>query len=97
VDKLEATKTWCEGKRKNVGFAPRDRSELVRYRDRINEDESPVGSWIKVQRKQRDARRIEVEKALREEQPDEEDEEDEDDDEDAEMSFDEEELESDDE
>lgn len=97
VDKLEATKTWCEGKRKNVGFAPRDRSELVRYRDRVNEDESPVGSWIKVQRKQRDARRIEVEKALREEQPDEEDDEDEDDDEDAEMSFDEEELESDDE
>lgn len=70
VDKLEATKTWIENKRRNVGFAPRDRSEVAQFSTKLKIDETPVGNWVRVQRKVRETKRREVEKALREEESD---------------------------
>lgn len=68
VEKLEATRTWVETKRRNVSFAPNDRAEVDRFLQDVEIDKSPVGSWMKIQKKVRDGKRREVEKALREEQ-----------------------------
>ena len=67
VEKLEATKVWIEDKRRNVSFAPRDRTEVSRFCEGMGKEESPVGGWIRIQRKVREGRRREVERALREE------------------------------
>ncbi|ORX36257.1 Noc2p family-domain-containing protein [Kockovaella imperatae] len=67
LEKLESSSKWVEGKRRNVGFAPKDRGELVKWAEKTKIDDTPVGSWIKVQRKVREKRRQEVEKAFREE------------------------------
>lgn len=70
VEKLEATKVWVETKRRNVSFAPRDRAEVSRFADKLNVDTTPLGNWTRVQRKVREQKRKEVERALREEQQD---------------------------
>ncbi|KAK8861243.1 hypothetical protein IAR55_002062 [Kwoniella newhampshirensis] len=67
VDKLEATKTFIETKRRNVGFAPRDRSEVDRFLEGQGVEVTPVGNWMRLQRKVREKKRKEVEMALREE------------------------------
>jgi nucleolar complex protein 2 len=72
VEKLEATKVWVETKRRNVSFAPRDRAEVSRFADKLNVDSTPLGNWTRVQRKVREQKRREVERALREEKQDEE-------------------------
>jgi nucleolar complex protein 2 len=77
LEKLESTKTWVEGKRRNVSFAPRDRGELARFLQDTKVEETPVGGWMRIQRKVREGRRREVEMALREERVEEESEEDE--------------------
>ena len=72
VEKLEATKVWVETKRRNVSFAPRDRAEVSRFADKLNVDTTPLGNWTRVQRKVREQKRREVERALREEKQDDE-------------------------
>ncbi|EJT50655.1 noc2p [Trichosporon asahii var. asahii CBS 2479] len=72
VDKLEANRTFIEGKRRNVGFAPRDRAEVARFKEGIKVETTPLGTWVKVQRKVRAQRRKEIEKALREQESDDE-------------------------
>ena len=67
VEKLEATKVYIEGKRRNVSFAPRDRGEVSRFGEKLKIEDTPIGNWVRVQRKVREAKRREVEKALREE------------------------------
>ena len=67
VDKLESTKTWVENKRRNVGFAPRDRAQVAQFSEKLKVDDTPIGNWTRVQRKVREAKRREVEKALRQE------------------------------
>jgi nucleolar complex protein 2 len=67
ADKIDANRTWVEGKRRNVSFAPRDRSELARFCEGVKPEASPLGGWVRIQRKAREAKRREVEKALREE------------------------------
>ncbi|OCF39587.1 nucleolar complex protein 2 [Kwoniella heveanensis CBS 569] len=74
LDKLEATKTFIEGKRRNVSFAPRDRSEVDRFLQDQSTGVTPVGNWMRLQRKVREKRRAEVERALREERADDDDE-----------------------
>lgn len=66
ADKLEANRTWVEGKRRGVSFAPRDRSEMARFLEDVKVETTPLGGWMRIQRKQRDQRRREVEMALRE-------------------------------
>jgi nucleolar complex protein 2 len=67
VDKLEAQKKWSEEKRRNVGFAPRDRADVGRWEVQVQEEKekTPLGMWVKTMRKVRDRKREEVEKALR--------------------------------
>ena len=84
VDKLEAQRTMVENKRRGVGFAPRDRAEVGRFEEELGTKEGPLGAWMRLQRKVREAKRREVERALREErasddESDEEEEEEEDD------------------
>ncbi|ODN77012.1 hypothetical protein L202_05559 [Cryptococcus amylolentus CBS 6039] len=67
LDKLEATRTFIETKRRNVSFAPRDRGEMDRFLEGQGPEVTPVGNWMRLQRKVRDQKRQEVEKALREE------------------------------
>lgn len=66
VDKLDASRVWVETKRRNVSFAPRDRSEVARFLEGTKPEATPLGGWMRIQRKVRDQRRREVEKALRE-------------------------------
>lgn len=72
IDKLEAQRVWIEGKRRNVSFAPRDRSEVERFCEGMKREDTPLGGWMRLQRKVREGKRREVEKALREERQDEE-------------------------
>jgi len=88
VEKLEATKTWVEGKRRSVSFAPRDRGEVSRFAEKLKVDETPVGNWTRVTRKVREQKRREVERALREEKGEEEEDDDEDEDSEGEMELD---------
>jgi nucleolar complex protein 2 len=66
ADKLDANRTWVEQKRRNVGFAPRDRSEVARFCDGVKPETTPIGGWMRIQRKTREQRRREIERALRE-------------------------------
>ena len=67
IEKLESTQKWVESKRRNVGFSPKDRGELVKWSESVRGEDTPLGGWMKVQRKVREKRRREVEKAFREE------------------------------
>ncbi|WWD16856.1 hypothetical protein CI109_101288 [Kwoniella shandongensis] len=67
VDKLDATRTFIETKRRNVSFAPRDRSEVNRFLEGQGVEVTPVGNWMRLQKKVREKKRLEVERALREE------------------------------
>ncbi|WVQ62856.1 uncharacterized protein L199_001005 [Kwoniella botswanensis] len=68
IDKLESTKTWIEQKRRNVSFAPRDRAEIDRFLENEVVESSPIGNWIRLQKKIREKRRAEIEKSFRERQ-----------------------------
>ncbi|KAK4684424.1 nucleolar complex protein 2, partial [Tremellales sp. Uapishka_1] len=87
VEKLEASRKWIEEKRANVGFSPRDKSELEKFELGLEKAKTPLGVWMALQRKVREKRRIEIERAIREEvdEDEEEDEEQSEDDEDEEM------------
>ncbi|BEI82314.1 hypothetical protein CcaverHIS002_0301820 [Cutaneotrichosporon cavernicola] len=67
ADKIDANRAWVESKRRNVGFAPRDRSELARFCQDVKPETTPLGGWVRIQRKARETKRREVEKAMREE------------------------------
>ncbi|KAL1410283.1 Nucleolar Complex 2 protein [Vanrija albida] len=74
ADKLDANRTWVEGQRRNVSFAPRDRGEVSRFLENTKIEATPLGGWMRIQRKVREQRRREVEKALREEREESDDE-----------------------
>jgi nucleolar complex protein 2 len=67
MEKLEATRTWIEGKRRNVSFAPRDRGEVSRFCEGVGVETTPIGGWMRIQKKVREGKRREVERALRQE------------------------------
>lgn len=72
VEKLEAQRTAVETRRRGVGFAPRDRAEVARFEDSLASEKEggPLMSWMRLQRKVRETKRREVERALREERQD---------------------------
>lgn len=67
VEKLEESRKWVQVRRSGVGFAPRDKSEVNRWMDGLDAGKTPVGNWVGTLGKQRERKRAEVEKALREE------------------------------
>lgn len=61
VEKIEATRTWVEKKRQNVDFAPNNRTEVDGFLEGTPVDVTPIGTWMRLQRKVRDQKRKEVE------------------------------------
>ncbi|OCH88941.1 Noc2-domain-containing protein [Obba rivulosa] len=63
VERVEESARWVEQKRKGVSFAPSQLGEVEAWETGVKVDESPLGKFIKVQRKTREKRRKLVEKA----------------------------------
>jgi nucleolar complex protein 2 len=61
VEKIEATRIWVEKKRRGVNFAPNERQEVEAFMEGVRVEESPIGSWMRLQKKVRDQRRQEIE------------------------------------
>lgn len=87
VEKIEATRIWVEKKRRGVNFAPNERTEVDAFLEGGSIDETPIGSWIRLQKKVRDQRRQEIEAAQREERGQPEGSDDDEEESDVEMDF----------
>ncbi len=61
VEKIETTKAWVEKKRVNVGFAPNDRNEVLTFLDGTAVTDTPIGGWMRLQKKVREQKRKEIE------------------------------------
>lgn len=73
IEKIEATSKMIADKRKSVEFAPNDRQGLEGFLEGVSWETTPLGTYWKLQKRVRDAKRREVEKAAREERGPEED------------------------
>jgi nucleolar complex protein 2 len=62
LERIEESSKWVEQKRKGVMFTPRMLAEVEDWESRVKVEESPLGKYIKVQRKTREKRRLLVEK-----------------------------------
>ncbi|KAI0944516.1 hypothetical protein AcW1_002201 [Taiwanofungus camphoratus] len=63
VERIEESARWVEQKRKGVTFAPGRLGEVEAWESGVNTDDTPLGKYVKVQRKVREKRRKLVEKA----------------------------------
>jgi len=63
VERAEDSAKWVEEKRKGVVFAPSRMAEVEAWEDSLKVEDSPLGKYVKVQRKTREKRRKLVEKA----------------------------------
>ncbi|KAI0789169.1 Noc2-domain-containing protein [Abortiporus biennis] len=63
VERIEESAKWVEQQRKNVSFAPGRMEEVERWEKGVKVEETPLGKYLKVQRKTREKRRQLVEKA----------------------------------
>jgi hypothetical protein len=61
VEKIEATRTWVEKRRQNVDFAPNNRTEVESFLEGTPVEATPIGTWMRLQRKVRDQKRKEIE------------------------------------
>jgi nucleolar complex protein 2 len=62
LERVEESSRWVEERRKGVRFTPRLLAEVEDWESRVKVEESPLGKYIKVQRKTREKRRLLVEK-----------------------------------
>jgi nucleolar complex protein 2 len=62
LERIEESSKWVEQKRKGVMFTPGMLAEVEDWESRVKVEESPLGKYIKVQRKTREKRRLLVEK-----------------------------------
>ncbi|TFY62316.1 hypothetical protein EVJ58_g3941 [Rhodofomes roseus] len=63
VERIEESSKWAEQKRKGVSFTPSRMTEVDAWENNVKVDETPLGRYVKVQRKAREKRRNLVEKA----------------------------------
>jgi nucleolar complex protein 2 len=56
VQKVEANARWIEERRVNVSYAPRHRSEVESFLKDVDWETTPVGAFVKTQRKLREER-----------------------------------------
>ena len=56
VQKVEANARWIEERRLNVSYAPRHRSEVESFLKDVDWETTPVGAFVKTQRKLREER-----------------------------------------
>ncbi|KAH9929483.1 Noc2-domain-containing protein [Fomitopsis serialis] len=63
AERIEESSKWAEQKRKGVAFTPSRMTEVEAWENSVKVYESPLGRYVKVQRKAREKRRKLVEKA----------------------------------
>ncbi|KAJ3486413.1 hypothetical protein NLI96_g4256 [Meripilus lineatus] len=67
VERLEETAKWVQFKRKGLSFSPKRLDEVEEWerdiRELVERNETPLGKYVKVQRKAREKRRMLIEKA----------------------------------
>ncbi|KAL2372097.1 ribosome assembly protein Noc2 [Blastomyces gilchristii SLH14081] len=68
VQKLEANSRWIEERRSKVTFAPRDRAEVEGFLKDVEWETTPLGAFVKTQRKQKDERVKLLEQSRRDDQ-----------------------------
>ncbi|KAA8651442.1 hypothetical protein EYZ11_011915 [Aspergillus tanneri] len=68
VQKVEANARWIEQRRLSVSYTPRNRAEVETFLKDVDWESTPLGAFVKSQRKLREERAILVEKSRREEE-----------------------------
>lgn len=63
IERVEDNVKWTEQKRKDVTFAPGKMAEVEAWESNVKVDQTPLGKFVKVQRKTRENRRKLVDKA----------------------------------
>lgn len=56
VQKIELNSRWIEERRSKVNFAPKDRAEVDNFLKDVEWETTPLGAFVKTQRKQREER-----------------------------------------
>lgn len=68
VQKVEANARWIEERRLNVSYTPRNRTEVENFLKDVDWESTPIGAFVKTQRKLREERAAIVEEGRREEE-----------------------------
>ncbi|KAL4909919.1 hypothetical protein BDW74DRAFT_144017 [Aspergillus multicolor] len=68
VQKVEANAKWIEEKRVHVTFAPRNKTEVDAFLKDVEWESTPLGAFVKVQRKLREEKAAILEEGRREEE-----------------------------
>ncbi|KAH8114877.1 Noc2-domain-containing protein [Phellopilus nigrolimitatus] len=63
LDRVEEQSKWTTERRKAVGFGPKNLNQVHAWERDVNVEETPLGKYVKSQRKMREKRRNLVEKA----------------------------------
>ncbi|KIP01520.1 hypothetical protein PHLGIDRAFT_96910 [Phlebiopsis gigantea 11061_1 CR5-6] len=63
VERVEESAKWVEERRRGVSFAPGKLGEVERWESDVKVEETPLGKYVRVQRKAREKRRKLMEKA----------------------------------
>lgn len=63
LERVDEGSTWVTSKRDKLTFAPGDVKDIESWEGSINVEDSPVGKWMKVQRRAREKKRLMLEKA----------------------------------
>ncbi|KAL2006811.1 hypothetical protein VTN00DRAFT_9479 [Thermoascus crustaceus] len=68
VQKVELNARWIEDRRAKVNFAPKDRAEVESFLKEVEWETTPLGAFVKTQRKLREERAAILEKGRKEEE-----------------------------
>ncbi|KAJ5226431.1 hypothetical protein N7468_007656 [Penicillium chermesinum] len=68
VQKVEANARWIEERRLNVTYTPRNRTEVEAFLKDVDWESTPLGAFVKTQRKLREERAAVLEEGRREEE-----------------------------
>ncbi|KAL2809329.1 Noc2p family-domain-containing protein [Aspergillus granulosus] len=68
VQKVESNSRWIEERRVNVSYAPRNRAEVESFLKDVDWESTPLGAFVKVQRKLREEKAALLEESRREEE-----------------------------
>lgn len=68
VQKVEANARWIEERRSSVTYTPRNRAEVENFLKDVDWESTPLGAFVKSQRKMREEKATLLEEARREEE-----------------------------
>ena len=63
IEKIEEGGKWVNAKRVNVTFAPSNTDDVDKWEQSVKIEETPVGKWMKIQRKAREKKAALADKA----------------------------------